>query len=1309
MSRLSRLRSSILILCSLCAFSLRLSADFTRVISSREGLTNNSILSLSQGASGRIWLGTCEGLNVWNGTSVIPVEGSGDGRLSGNLIERIHQCGDDAMWIETNYGLDLMLSGGSVLSHKQFRGMYRMLSWRRDSALVLTQADSLFRYDAASDSFSPVACPPSLSYGRLLGCTETPDGTLWLMSKDGIFRTLSREFAPEAVRSMPLSFAFAEGEKAFVVDSRGVLYSFSFADSSLEYCFDLSDEIRRHGKISDIVADGDDIVVAFLFDGVTRLRFCGEAASRYIPERLPLTCGVFDLMTDGWQPILWIATDGYGLYMAAMDHYDIAPANFEDFILPLATPVRALLRDCRGSLWMATKGEGLVRIDDYSPEKNFGECRSVRHFFSELSDPAVFALCEHFSAKPNPSGASVSHGIWIGTEGNGLDYYSFSDGKIHHIAGPEDLGYVHGIYESDSRTLWVATVGKGVFRLSVDGGPVPRIKDWGKLDFGPLRNDSGFFFCLYPDTDGTIWVGNRGGGLIHYEPSTGNSGVYTLDEGTGEVANDVWAVYRTAAGELYIGTGYGLLLFNPAVGKATPTPVRGLIHEIQEDSEGCLWLSTNTGLVRYSPQDAMAAHCGYAHGLSHLEFSDGASCRDSDGRLYFGGTNGFVCLSERDFLRPPFTPDLSILSLLIDGEWAPYAVQNEVVIDPGRRLMGVEALAIDYLDGGNYRYSFRIKGVDDNWYETGSRMLFPVLPPGGYTLEVRYLNSVTGYESPVLSTSIRIMAPWYATRAAKALYALLTGGVILAITLLALRRRKLRRARQIERMKARWKEETLSSKLSLLQNFSSQIERPVSLQAVPCQQILDYSRSDEYIRSCAERALNYGERVGQTIRLFRSLSEGEEGKERPEVRLFSPRDILSDLVETYQGLALSRGVRFTAEIPHKILWATSPRIFASVADMLLTDAFFHAEGDRKVSLSVSSEEDNLMMTIRMEGHWPDARAAKLLFDRAGMMEYLEKGRRDGYELQDEMRLAVCHNMVSAIDGQISHAVDGPDSVFTAGDASAVEESGYKSVAPVLMEEGGPVPATPGGDSKSLLLLGKDIEIIQAVTGVFQSEFRIKTFSSVHQMKEALLDAHPDVIVVEMLGDSSETESAIRTVKEDRNTRHIPVILISNVSRESLPVDACLSLPLDTRELKRVVGQNIRRMETLEDYFTSAVSIYELSDGKKLHREDKEFLEKLYRVIRDNMHRPDITTGFIAAEMGTSVRSLYSRLEGLVSITPGNIIREYRLSYAAQLLSKTRLTVDEIIYRSGFSNRGTFFKNFSKRYSCTPKAWRRDHQ
>ena len=74
-------------------------------------------------------------------------------------------------------------------------------------------------------------------------------------------------------------------------------------------------------------------------------------------------------------------------------------------------------------------------------------------------------------------------------------------------------------------------------------------------------------------------------------------------------------------------------------------------------------------------------------------------------------------------------------------------------------------------------------------------------------------------------------------------------------------------------------------------------------------------------------------------------------------------------------------------------------------------------------------------------------------------------------------------------------------------------------------------------------------------------------------------------------------------------------------------------------------------------------------------------------------------------MGVSVRTLYNKLDGLIDITPNNIIKEFRLMYAEQLLSTTQMSIDEIIYKSGYANRGTFFKNFSAKFGCTPKSYR----
>ena len=75
-----------------------------RRISSREGISNNSVLSLAQGQDGYIWFGTCDGLDLWNGEKAIsyPPKNYGMPPLSGNLIEEIISTKDSLFWVRTN-------------------------------------------------------------------------------------------------------------------------------------------------------------------------------------------------------------------------------------------------------------------------------------------------------------------------------------------------------------------------------------------------------------------------------------------------------------------------------------------------------------------------------------------------------------------------------------------------------------------------------------------------------------------------------------------------------------------------------------------------------------------------------------------------------------------------------------------------------------------------------------------------------------------------------------------------------------------------------------------------------------------------------------------------------------------------------------------------------------------------------------------------------------------------------------------------------------------------------------------------------
>lgn len=54
-------------------------------------------------------------------------------------------------------------------------------------------------------------------------------------------------------------------------------------------------------------------------------------------------------------------------------------------------------------------------------------------------------------------------------------------------------------------------------------------------------------------------------------------------------------------------------------------------------------------------------------------------------------------------------------------------------------------------------------------------------------------------------------------------------------------------------------------------------------------------------------------------------------------------------------------------------------------------------------------------------------------------------------------------------------------------------------------------------------------------------------------------------------------------------------------------------------------------------------------------------------------------------------------------------QRFQLKSAAHMLSETNLPIADIIHRAGFSNRTYFYRVFAKKYECTPKEYRDQHQ
>lgn len=1327
-----------LLICILCCFPHLIHAYSLRQFSNKNGLSNSAILSLYQDHQGVIWIGSCDGLNIFDGTNIHvynPVNPT-KAPLSGNLINDIMETEKDVLWIQTNYGLDrLDTKLQTSKSFTEFKDKNYMAKSRDNDLFIVKDDGYIYYYQPEKQLFQKLEVP-QIAFGHVLSTIIDKNNILWVFTSNNDTRNYQIIKNKEEISLTPnnlfkhseqLLWAFAEEDLIYFIDKTYSLYEYDFGNQQQYFIADLKAEVETRGEVSSIIKQQNDYYIGFKSSGLIVLKYMSDQKIKYQMQDTEIHSGIFCLMKDKYQDIVWIGTDGQGVYMYFNDVFSITNTLLDTPVYQVNNPVRTVYYDEEQTLWIGTKGGGILRIRNYSPETNAAvSFDRISISNSTLTDNTVYCFA--------PGSANR---LWIGTE-NGLNYYSYQNKQLKAftvIADGKKVKYVHSINELNDTTLWVSTVGEGIVKVILDKtGSSPSVKSATRIVLDDGRMASNYFFTSFQENDSILWFGNRDYGAYRLNVETEQLTPYRFDNVVNsQTANDIFAIYKNEKG-YWLGTSSGLLHFNEDYSHYHDRAdlfSNNTVHGILEDQQNNLWISTNQGLVRFNPKTNTGQTYDRENGLEVTEFSDGAFYKDSRTEtLFFGGTNGFVTVKPNAYIMADYMPQINLKGLSIFGK--EYNIHDFLhdkkgkkilQLDYSRNFFCIDFMAIDYINGNNYSYSYKLDEVSSQWIESGTSAsaIFSNLAPGQYTLLVKYKNNMNGKECEPQKLLIQITPPWYLSNWAYILYFILIALFCILAVYRIVHQYRRKQHRMIEKLNREKKEEVYESKLRFFTNITHEFCTPLTLIYGPCEKILAYPQSDSYIRKYGKMIQQNTEKLNGLILELLEFRRLETGHKVLSIQRLSVSDKLRNIAESFCELAENKNLNYRLDIEPDIEWNTDISCFSKIVNNLISNAFKYTPEEGNITIGLKVENQLLTLNISNSGKGIAKENLAKIFDRYKILDSFEM---NGKNSRNGLGLAICKNMVTLLNGEINvSSIQNEITTFTVT-LPELSPTAQEAETPQKVYATGPLTTntepmeleqtTVNFDTSkhTVMIIDDDPSMLWFVSEIFVDKYNVLSFNNAAEALASLELKQPDLIISDVMMPEIDGLSFAQKIKQNKLWSHIPLILLSALHHEDDQVkgieagaEVYVTKPFNVKYLEKVVYRLIKRESDLKEYYSSIFSSFKVENGNCIHKEDQEFLDKVIETIEKNITNPDLSVELLSSDLGYSTRQFYRKLKPITDKSPADIIKEYRLTMAERLLLTKNYTIEEIMDKTGFNNRGTFYKLFSQRFGMPPRQYR----
>ena len=215
-------------------------------------LANNAVLAMYQDEDANMWIGTYDGLHLYNGknTFVFRMELDNEFSLCSNIVLEIVPAEKGYLWVATSLGINKfsLRERRVVESYMQYVDVENIVSDSAGNTVLFSGEDFVSCYRPDRAFFEDVYMPGVRAAEIIAVWSEAP-GEFSSLDRNGLLvrYRLNDGDGKSLVRASwrqlsahPVSKAFFDGGKLHFVDTSGVLWRYTCGDGALAMLSDLS-------------------------------------------------------------------------------------------------------------------------------------------------------------------------------------------------------------------------------------------------------------------------------------------------------------------------------------------------------------------------------------------------------------------------------------------------------------------------------------------------------------------------------------------------------------------------------------------------------------------------------------------------------------------------------------------------------------------------------------------------------------------------------------------------------------------------------------------------------------------------------------------------------------------------------------------------------------------------------------------------------------------------------------------------------------------------------------------------------------